>query len=216
MKFRAVIFDLDGTLLDTLQDIADSVNLVLERAGLPRYSLDEYRYFIGDGVEHLARRVLPQWQRDDVSVAQVAAAIREEYRQRWSNKTRPYHGIPDLLDFLTTHGIRMAVLSNKPDDFTRLTVSRLLPQWRFDAVVGAQPNGPYKPDPRAALEIADRLGIPPREFVYLGDSGIDMETASAAGMYPVGALWGFRTREELVASGAKETIESPVDLTRLL
>jgi phosphoglycolate phosphatase len=216
MKYKAVLFDLDGTLLDTLEDIADSVNTVLHRIGFPGHSLEEYKYFIGDGVEHLASRALPEGQRDAASVDGMVVAVREEYNRRWADKTRPYEGVPELLDALTARGVKMAVLSNKPDDFTRLTVSRLLPRWRFDAVVGAQPNGPYKPDPAAAIEIADRLGVPPGEFVYLGDGDADMKTAVAAGMYPVGALWGFRSRGELTAGGAKEVIEHPTDLIRLL
>ncbi|MBM4463599.1 MAG: HAD-IA family hydrolase [Chloroflexi bacterium] len=216
MRYRAVLFDLDGTLLDTLEDIADSVNAVLDRLGLRQHSLEAYKRFIGDGVQELANRALPEDKRDPVTVAQVVSAIREEYNKRWADKTRPYEGIPKLLDALAARGIKMAVWSNKPDDVTILTVSRLLPRWRFEAVMGAQSAMPKKPDPTGATEIAKRLNIPPGEFLYLGDGDTDMKAASAAGMYPVGALWGFRTRNELLAGGAKKLIRHPMDLVKLL
>lgn len=216
MKFKAVLFDLDGTLLDTLEDIADSVNTVLDRNGLPGHMLEAYRYFIGDGVEDLASRALPENRRTGVMVARVVAAFREEYGQRWADKTGPYEGIPELLNALTARGTKMAILSNKPDNFTRLMVSRLLEKWRFEPVIGAKPSMPKKPDPTGAAEIAGRLGVLPGEFLYLGDGDADMKTAIAAGMYPVGALWGFRTAGELLASGAKTLVRHPMDLIDLL
>mgnify|MGYP002682588319 CR=1 FL=1 len=124
-------------------------------------------------------------------------------------KTRPYPGIPELLDRLASDGYRMAVVSNKPDPSTREIVAAKLPKWRFARVLGGRPGVPLKPDPAAVLEVAAGLGIPPREFACLGDSGIDMETARAAGMYPVGALWGFRTADELRDHGAAALIEGP-------
>jgi phosphoglycolate phosphatase len=216
MRYRAVLFDLDGTLLDTLEDIADSVNCVLDRIGFRPHSLEVYKRFIGDGVQELASRALPEGKRDPATVGEVVAAIRAEYNQRWANKTRPYEGIPELLDALADRGIKTAVWSNKPDDITKLTVSRLLPRWQFEVVVGALSAIPKKPDPTGATEIAKRLNIPPGEFLYLGDGDTDMKAASAAGMCPVGALWGFRTRDELLASGAKRLIRHPMDLIKLL
>jgi phosphoglycolate phosphatase len=215
-SFNAVLFDLDGTLLDTLEDLANSTNAVLERHGLPVHPLASYKYFVGDGVESLARRALPQDLLDDALLAECMAAIREEYGRRWHEKTHPYAGIAELLDTLTARGVRMAVLSNKPDQFTQLTVQYFLPHWRFDAVRGARAGKPKKPDPGVALEIAAELAVPPCEFLYLGDTNTDMATAIGAGMYPVGALWGFRPAEELIESGAKELIERPMDLVKHL
>lgn len=215
-KYQAVLFDLDGTLLDTVQDLADSVNIVLDRLGFPRHNIQAYKYFVGDGVEELARRALPEDHRDQATVARSTAAIREEYSKRWANNTRPYKGIPELLDALTADSVPMAILSNKPDDSTKITVARLLPKWRFDRIVGASPSVAMKPHPGAALAIAHSLNIPPAAFLYLGDTGTDMKTARAAGMYPVGALWGFRTAEELTESGAKRIIEHPGQLLDLL
>ena len=216
VKRRAVVFDLDGTLLDTLEDIADSTNIVLKRSGFPEHKVEAYRYFIGDGVEDLASRTLPSDQQGPAMIAGVVSAIREEYRKRWADKTRPYDGIPEVLDALTIRGVKLTVLSNKPDDLTQLSVSKLLPRWRFELVIGAGPSVPKKPDPTAALEMAKWLNIPPGEFLLVGDADTDMKTAISAGMYPVGALWGFRTAEELLASGAEKLIESPMDLLELL
>lgn len=216
MKYQAVIFDFDGTLLDTLQDLAESVNGVLNRSGFPEHSLEAYRHFVGDGVEELARRVLPDSHRDEATVNTILAAIREDYRQRWPNHTRPYEGIPELLDALTARGVKMAIVTNKLDDSTRTMAARLLHRWKFDVIVGATPDLPKKPDPQGALEIAQRLGLPPGAFLYVGDSDIDMKTANAAGMYPVGALWGFRTADELIRNGAKALIRKPLELLELL
>ena len=216
MTFRAVLFDLDGTLLDTIEDLANCMNSVLGRQGFPGHDTESYKRFVGDGVEILAQRALPQGRRDAATVVVSVAALRDEYAKRWSERTRPYEGIPELLDGLVARGIRMAVLSNKPDDFTIMMVSELLPRWQFEAVLGARAGAAKKPDPAGALEIASLLGMPPREFLYLGDTNTDMRTATAAGMYPVGALWGFRSAEELHGSGARVLIEKPMDLLGLL
>ena len=212
MKFRAVLFDLDGTLLDSIDDLADSVNSVMARFGFPVHEVAAYRYFVGDGVEALARRALPQDCRDEATVASCVAAMREEYSKRWSCKTHPYEGVPGLLSALAAADIRMAVLSNKPDDFAKKVVAELLPHWRFDIVDGVSASVPTKPDPAGAIRIAEVLKIAPREFLYLGDTDTDMKTAVAAGMYPVGALWGFRTARELMANGARALVMRPTDV----
>ncbi len=216
MPYRAVLFDLDGTLLNTLGDIASSANRVLGHLGFPQHEVEAYKYFVGDGREALAVRILPTIHQDASTVAKVVAGIDKEYSQHWADTSHSYVGIPELLQALTMRGIRMAVLSNKPDDFTKLTVSRLLPHWRFEPVLGVRPSVPIKPDPTAALEIAERLNMLPGEFLYLGDTDTDMRTANAAGMYAIGVLWGFRTADELVANGAKALIENPTDLLRIL
>mgnify|MGYP001567946415 FL=1 len=216
MTYEAVLFDLDGTLLDTLEDIADSTNRALDYFGFPQHKAEAYKYFIGDGREALAVRALPEHNRDTATVGKLVARMGEEYAAHWSDNTRPYKGVPELLDALTALGISISILSNKPHDFTELMVSRLLRQWRFHIVVGALPDIPKKPSPVAALDIAKRLNLKPGEFLYVGDSDVDMKTAVSAGMYPVGAVWGFRTAQELVAGGAKVLIEKPTDLLKLL
>ena len=216
MAYRALLFDLDGTLLDTLQDIADSVNSALAHFGFPQHELDAYRYFVGDGVEMLAIRALPEDRRDQMTVGKVVARIDEAYSLRWANNTRPFQGIPELLDALTNIGIRMAILSNKGQSFAELMVSTLLPDWHFDLVVGAQPSIPRKPDPTTALQIARQMSLIPTEFLYIGDSAIDMKTAVAANMYPIGALWGYRTADELLTGGARALVEKPTHVLSLL
>lgn len=216
MKYKAVLFDLDGTLLDTLQDLADSMNEVLSRQGLATHPLDSYRYFVGQGVAHLARMALPEDKRSHEIVSETVNAMRQEYSRRWNATTAPYPGVPELLDELTARKIPMTILSNKPDDYTKMMVEHLLPKWNFEIVAGALPDVPRKPDPTAAVNIANRLNIVPAEFLYFGDTDTDMQTAVAAGMEPLGALWGFRTAEELRGAGAAVLLQHPLDALDLL
>ncbi len=216
MGFKAVLFDLDGTLLDTLEDLADSGNWALRQMGFAEQPAEAYKYFIGDGMENLVRRAAPQTCADPAALARCAELVREEYGRRWAHKTRPYPGIPELLDALAARAVPMAVLSNKPDEFTRLCVVQLLPRWAFAKVLGAGGPLPRKPDPAGARAIAAHLHLAPAEIVYLGDTSTDMQTAVAAGMFPVGALWGFRTADELLANGARVLLERPLDLLEVL
>jgi len=216
MSYKSVLFDLDGTLLDTLDDLADSANFALRQLGFPEHKRESYKYFIGDGVEALVRQVLPENRCDAATMAEYAASLRKEYGQRWSHKTRPYEGVAELLDALTDREIPMAILSNKPDEFAKLCVARLLSRWQFAATIGAGPSLPRKPDPAGALEIAGQLRLDPAEILYLGDTGTDMQTAVAAGMFPVGVLWGFRAADELTAHGAEVLIGKPLELLDIL
>lgn len=217
MKHQAVIFDVDGTLLDSLEDLADSMDVVLRQNDFPVHSLDRYKYFVGNGMENLVRRARPEERRgDEALVAECFDRMREEYAERWNAKTRPYEGIPELLDALAGLNVRMSVLSNKPHDFTRKVVGELLGRWRFDYVFGERLSVPRKPDPAAALEIAGLSGISPGRFLYLGDTATDMRTATAAGMFAVGALWGFRMADELLSAGAMALIRNPLELLPLL
>ena len=147
---------------------------------------------------------------------EISSAMRNEYPKRWAENTKPYPGIPELLDELQKIKLPMTVLSNKSDDFTQIMVKSLLPSWKFEVVRGLTENAAPKPDPASTLHIADELRIPPHEFLYLGDTDVDMQTANAAGMYAVGVLWGFRTAEELKSNGAKSLIENPLDVLKLL
>ncbi len=213
---RCVLFDLDGTLLDSLADLSASMNAVLRREGYPAHPTEAYRYFVGEGVIRLAERALPKEARKAEEIARCAAAMRLEYADRWAEKTKPYPGIPELLDAISRQGIAMAILSNKPDDFTREIVRSLLGKWTFAKVAGAREDIPRKPDPRGALAIARELAIPPENFLYVGDSGIDMRTARGAGMFAAGVLWGFRTKEELLTNGAQVLLDRPAALCPLL
>jgi phosphoglycolate phosphatase len=216
IPYRAVLFDLDGTLLDTLEDMGDAMNRVLSARGFPHHSMDAYRSFVGDGAVMLVIRALPDDKRDDETVRSCLEAYREDYGRNWHVKTRLYDGVADMLDALTTRGLKRAVLSNKPEEFTRRCVVELLSRWSFDVVLGEREGVPLKPDPTAAWEIAHTLDCPAESFLYLGDSLVDMQTAIAAGMVPVGALWGFRRAEELRAGGARSLIKRPLEILVLL
>ena len=216
MKFEAVLFDLDGTLLDSIEDLTDSMNIVLDGFGFPGHDAEACKNFVGDGVEIFALRALPENRRDEATVAQCAAEMRAEYRKRWSLKTRPYDGIPELLDDLTLRHLKLAVLSNKPEESTKEMVAELLSKWRFYPVAGARPSVPQKPDPILAIEISQQLRVPADKFLYLGDTGTDMKTARGAGMFAVGALWGFRTAEELKDTGAEVLVAHPSEVLQLL
>jgi phosphoglycolate phosphatase len=216
MNFKAVIFDLDGTLLDTLEDIADAANHVLSQRGFPTHDTDAYRHFVGDGVNILLTRVLPEKNQNEEVVAECVQAFREAYGHHWNVRTRPYEGVPEMLDGLTAKGLKMAVLSNKPDDFAKKCVAELLSKWRFEVVFGFHNGIPPKPDPGGALQIAELMDTEPEQILYLGDTDVDMKTALAAGMFPVGALWGFRSVEELRNSGAETVIALPQDLLPLV
>jgi phosphoglycolate phosphatase len=215
-KYQAVLFDLDGTLLNTLQDLADAVNGGLKAQGLPPHSLDDFRYFVGEGREEMVRKALPESKRDPARLKQMLDFVNSYYAEHWCDHTRPYPGIPELLDRLVARGIKLTVFSNKPQEFTSQNVAGLLAGWPFARVLGASASVPKKPDCTAALRIAAELGLKTSDFLYLGDSGIDMQTATRAGMYPVGAQWGFRTKAELLENGARTVIEKPLDLLELL
>src|SRR5512137_1346733 len=198
IPFRATIFDLDGTLLDTLDDIANAANRVLAARGIPTNPNPNYRTFIGEGVVKLMLRALPETNQDEATVQACVGAYVQEYERNWKARTKPYAGVPEMLDGLVGRGLKLAVLSNKPDHFTQQCVRELLANWAFDVVLGASDRFPRKPNPASAIETARRLGVAPAECLYVGDSGIDMQTARAAQMCAVGALWGFRGQEELL------------------
>jgi len=215
-RFSAVLFDLDGTLLDTLDDIADAVNAVLLRFGRVPHPAEAYKRFVGDGMAELVERAFPPECLERETSARLIEAVRSEYALHLDKKTRPYPGVPEMLDSLRSRGLALAVLSNKQQEFTERSVRRLLPDWDFRAVRGASPDRPLKPDPGPALEVARGLGVPAARVLYLGDTSTDMRTAVAAGMFPVGALWGFRDARELLDAGAKELVREPSELLKLL
>ena len=213
--FDAVIFDLDGTLVDTLEDIADAMGRVLALDGAPGHTYDEYRYLIGHGIRDLVTESLPPERRDEETVGRCFARMIEDYGAHALVKTHLYDGVPELVRGLRAEGVKLAVHSNKSDELTRHIVHALLDPTDFVAVHGARADAPLKPDPAVALAIAARFGLPPARVAYLGDSLVDMRTATSAGMIAVGAAWGFRTREELMASGAAIVIGHPPELLAL-
>lgn len=218
MPYRGCLFDLDGTLLDTLDDLANSMNAALAACGLPgRPNLDEHKYMVGQGVDVYVRMAMREAAAADSRLFdKVRSAYRDIYGRNWNVKTRPYEGIPELVDQIRRRGLKVAVLSNKPDEVTQKTVETFLGSGRFDLVRGALENVPLKPDPTAALAVAIELGIEPGEFLYIGDTAVDMKTAKSAGMFAVGALWGFRTEAELRAAGADALAAGPLDVLKFV
>lgn len=207
-----VIFDLDGTLVDSLGDLADSMNAALESLGFPTHPTESYRFFVGDGVVTLARRAVPSEVVDEATIGEAVRLMREEYSRRWTDTTRPFPGIPELLAGLRRRDLKTAILSNKPDFATREMARLLFGQFPFQAVRGASPDHPLKPDPTTALAICSDLGADPSRTVYVGDTDVDMETGRRAGMKTVGVTWGFREVEELRKAGAHRIIDHPLDL----
>ena len=216
MAHKAICFDLDGTLLDTLADIGGCMNTTLEQFGFPVHSLERYKIFVGDGMENLARRALPEGQHTDARVTECVAGMRNQYGKRWKETTRPYEGVTEMLDALTARGIKLTVLSNKPDDFSKVIVKEFFGDWKFEAVFGARLNVPKKPDPAGAFEIAALLELPPEDFLYMGDTNTDMWTAKAAGMYALGALWGFRPAQEMQDAGAMALLKHPSEVINFI
>ncbi|MFU8779498.1 MAG: HAD family hydrolase [Kiritimatiellia bacterium] len=212
MAVKAVLFDLDGTLLDTLDDLADSMNLALRNLGFPPHERNTYKTAVGDGVHLLAERVLPLQHRTPETIRDLVAEMQKIYSSAWMNKTRPYHQIPALLETLQNRQIRTAVLSNKPDAKTRICVDHYFGSQHFDSVMGASPAFPLKPDPAAVRHILQIMAIPAAEWLYLGDTNTDMQTARNAGIKAVGVTWGFRDRKELWENGAEILIDTPLAL----
>ncbi len=216
---KAVIFDLDGTLLDSIEDITSASNRVYEPLGLGTFSNDEMKTLVGDGAEELIRRIFAWRGRPapaEAVVAQILRDYRREYQACWREHSRPYDGVLELLAELARRGVKTAVLSNKALLFTAVMTEELLAAHRFDIIRGALPGVPLKPDPAPALAIAADLGVSPGDCAFVGDTNVDMATARAAGMLAVGALWGFRTADELRRNGADTMIAAPADLLRLV
>jgi phosphoglycolate phosphatase len=211
---RAVFFDLDGTLADTIGDIAASMNQALARAGRPGHDLERYRRMIGEGVTVLARRALGPGR--EALVPDLVDAFRDIYRQRLLVETRPYPGVVELLSALREREVPLAVLSNKPHAATVAIVEGLFGADAFHAIAGEQEGTPKKPDPTAALALARLLAVPPARCFLVGDSPVDVETARNAGMASVGVSWGFRPVEELREAGAGSILERPAELLALL
>ena len=212
-RIKAVLFDLDGTLTNTLPDIAGAMNRSLRHFGLPEWNVDDYRHLVGNGAVKLAERAVRE--RQELMPAVLDLYMRD-YRDHSVVETAPYPGIPDLLLQLRDQGVSLCVYSNKPDPDTQFIVRHYFPDTVFAVIQGSRPGLPLKPDPAVPLSIAAELGLSPAEFAYLGDSGVDMRCAAAAGMRPFGVLWGFRDAAELTAGGAEALLTGPSDLLDFL
>ena len=216
MNTRLAIFDLDGTLLDTIGDLAVACNTVLALRGLPQHSYAEYCGFVGNGIMRLVERALPEPLRTPENVALARADFVRYYTEHIDTYTRPYEGIPALLAELTRRGVQLAVASNKFQAGTEKLVARFFPDIRFAAVLGQREGIPLKPDPAVAEEILTLTGVARDEALFVGDSGIDILTAQAAGIRSAGVAWGFRARAELEEAGADHIVERAEELLAIL
>ena len=208
-KIRAVIFDLDGTLLDTLNDLKNGVNAALRKNGLPERTADEIRMFVGNGLGMLVARAIPQGSSNPL-YPQILADTRKFYAEKSNETTRPYEGIPALLGALERHGIRLAVVSNKPDEQVKSLCRIYFPT--ISVAVGQREGFRLKPEPDSVLESIRLLGCKPEEVVYAGDSEVDIQTARNAGIPCISVLWGFRSREQLLQAGAECLAETPAEM----
>lgn len=206
---KAVLFDLDGTLTNTLTDIATAMNRALRLHGLAEHPVDEYRYLVGDGAKKLAERAVGE--RQELREA-VLAEYQAYYERHNQVTTRPYAGVPEMLAGLAQLGYRLCVLSNKPHADTVNVVRHYFPEVDFAVVRGQVEGVPVKPDPAGALAVAAAMGLAPEEFFYLGDTAVDMTCARRTGMRPIGVLWGFREAEELREAGAERLIARPEEM----
>lgn len=212
-KWLGCLFDLDGTLLDTIEDLADSMNSVLVNHGWPIFSIQDYKEKVGDGIEKLVQRSIPfNLSYDTEKLTPFVHEFISTYEQRWHQKTTPYPGVMTALHTLQEKGVKLAVLSNKMEPFTQLCVEHFFPDIAFDCIQGSVPGVPKKPDPSSALQIAEKLGLSPQSMLYVGDTPIDMNTANNAGMQAIGVSWGFRTANQLAESGAVLIINKPETL----
>jgi phosphoglycolate phosphatase len=212
--YKAVIFDLDGTLLDTLKDIAISANYVLEQFGKNPIEIQKYRYLVGSGALVLMQNILPEASEQEHKNA--LDIFEKHYAKQFDLNTKAYENINKLLTFFQVRGYKMAVLSNKPNRFTKMCVMKYLKHWNFESVYGIREGIPKKPDPQGVFEILKELHVKPEETLFVGDTKIDMQTARNAGLCPIGVLWGFRERDELLEHGAKFIVENPNELVKLI
>ena len=213
MQYKAAIFDLDGTLIDSLADLADSANEMVAGFGFPQHDLDKYRYFVGNGSRKLIERCLPaEKAADSAFVDEALAKYKLCYDRNLTHKTVCYEGIMDMLTALQAKHIPLGICTNKHQSAADIIVDKLFPKDMFVSVIGDCKDMPRKPDPKKVLLIAAKMGVKPAEVAYFGDTSVDMDTANNAGMLPIGVTWGFRPQEELVEHGAKILLDTPMEL----
>lgn len=215
MRYDTVVFDLDGTLLNTIRDLADAANYVCRAHGWPEHTLDEYRYFVGNGIPKLCQRFAPETARDEASQKEVLAQFSARYAAHKEDTTAPYPGIGAMLEALSAAGVRCGVLTNKEHTLAQGVMEHYFPG-RFEFVQGAVPGVPTKPDPTALHHLLARMGADESRTLFVGDSDVDIHTAHNAGLPGAGVLWGFRTEEELTAAGAEALAATPADLARYI
>ena len=214
MNYRLAIFDLDGTILNTLDDLADSTNAALRMNSLPERTRDEVRRFVGNGIHLLIERAVPEGSSDEL-IEKVFADFKTYYGAHCEDRTAPYDGINEMLDTLRASGVRIAVVSNKADFAVQKLCERYFPG-KLDFTVGERENVRRKPAPDSAFESMKSLGVPAAESVYIGDSDVDIETAKNAGIPCLSVTWGFRSREFLTEHGASRLVDTPTEVAEII
>ncbi|PQJ68681.1 HAD family hydrolase [Polaribacter butkevichii] len=215
MKYKAVIFDLDGTLVNSIKDIADAMNVVLEKRQYPTYNYETYKTFVGSGVRSLVVKALPDANPKDKEVEACLNDMMQVYSEVCTAKTKPYEGILELLEELNAKNIKVSVLSNKEDTLTKKIAAFLLPEF-LSPVLGLKVEVDKKPNPKVALETCDAMQVKPEETIFVGDTDVDILVAKNANMLPVGVSWGFRDKESLINAGSKHVLEHPSDLIKIV
>ncbi|MBR7071694.1 MAG: HAD family hydrolase [Clostridia bacterium] len=213
---RAVFFDLDGTLIDSLNDLAASTNYVLKQHGYPDRPTAEFPYFVGDGIPKMIERALPETARDKITVQKLTEDFLAYYAVHYADQTVVYAGMPEMVKVLKQQGFRLAVITNKAQIMADTLVKRLYGENTFDLIVGKQEGVPGKPDATSTLRAMEALSLLPEECAFLGDSGVDMLTAVHSGALPIGELWGYRKEDELLQNGARIIIQKPSDLANVI
>jgi phosphoglycolate phosphatase len=214
MTYKGIIFDLDGTLVNSIYDIGDAMNTVLEDQGYPTHDYNAYKTFVGSGISSLVIKALTE-KRTEAEINLCFEAMKKVYSVNCTNKTEAYPGIHDLLEKLKTKGIKLSVLSNKADVLTKKVVSHVFSN-DFEVVEGLTTEALKKPNPEVALRMSKTMNIAPESIIFVGDSGADIVTAKKANMLAVGVSWGYRTQEDLINNGAAHILNKPLDLLELL
>lgn len=213
---RLIIFDLDGTLLDSIADLANSTNYALRKNGFPVHELPAYKFFVGNGIDKLFERALPEGEKTTGNIGKIRKDFLAHYEIHKADYTAPYPGIPELLGELARRGIKLAVASNKYQEATRNLIARYFPEICFSAVFGQREQIPVKPDPTIVSDILSATDTTTADTLYVGDSGVDMQTASNAGVTGVGVTWGFRPRSELEKYHPGHLVDRPEQILELL
>ena len=211
-NIKLVIFDLDGTLLDTISDLAHSTNFALEQNGFPTHPVEAYKLFVGNGINKLFERALPESEKTEENIMRVRKSFIPYYDEHNTDFTKPYEGINELLQTLQSKGCMLAVASNKYHAATEKLIKYSFPNILFAAVSGQRENVPVKPDPAIVYDILKITDISPEEAIYIGDSGVDMQTALNSGIFSIGVTWGFRPRAELEAAGADYIADTTAEI----
>ncbi|MEE0927784.1 MAG: HAD family hydrolase [Acutalibacteraceae bacterium] len=212
---KLVVFDLDGTIYNTIEDLADSTNVALLSYGYPTHSIETYKYFVGNGIPNLIMRALPEEHKTQEECDQARGRMLDYYKDHYADKSVPYDGVMDMLKTLKDRGIRLAVCTNKAHHMA-VKIAENIFGGIFDKVIGQSTDRPLKPDPFSVFEIMELVGAAPEETVFVGDSGVDMQVANNAGIKGIGVLWGFRTEKELKENGGHYIVAAPSEIIEII